>query len=97
MKKLENSKSFSDLSIPKQKAVTNAIKDFHLTGVNLSESEKAKLLDLKSSLSTLSTRFSNNVLDSTQGWQKIITNVENLSGVPKNALSLMSQAASKKG
>ena len=93
---IRDSKAFSDLSIPKQKAVTNAIKDFHLTGVNLSASEKAKLLDLKSSLSTLSTTFSNNVLDSTQEWQKIITNVEDLSGVPKNALSLMSQAASKK-
>ena len=94
---IRDSKAFSDLSIPKQKAVTNAIKDFHLTGVNLSASEKAKLLELKSSLSTLSTTFSNNVLDSTQEWQKIITNVEDLSGVPKNALSLMSQAASKKG
>lgn len=94
---IRDSKAFSDLSIPKQKAVTNAIKDFHLTGVNLSASEKAKLLDLNSSLSTLSTKFSNNVLDSTQEWQKTITNVEELSGVPKNALSLMNQAAVKKG
>ena len=94
---IRDSKEFSDLSIPKQKAVTNAIKDFHLTGVNLSASEKAKLLDLNSSLSTLSTKFSNNVLDSTQEWQKTIINVEELSGVPKNALSLMNQAAVKKG
>ncbi|MFL2505386.1 MAG: M3 family metallopeptidase [Candidatus Azotimanducaceae bacterium] len=94
---IRDSKAFSDLSIPKKKAVTNAIKDFHLTGVNLSTSEKAKLLDLKSSLSTLSTTFSNNVLDSTQEWQKTVTNVEELSGVPKNALSLMSQAALQKG
>ena len=94
---IRDSKAFSDLSIPKQKAVTNAIKDFHLTGVNLSASEKAKLLDLNSSLSTLSTKFSNNVLDSTQEWQKTIINVEELSGVPKNALSLMNQAAVKKG
>ena len=94
---IRDSKAFSDLSIPKQKAVTNAIKDFHLTGVNLSASEKAKLLDLNSSLSTLSTKFSNNVLDSTQEWQKTITNVEELFGVPKNALSLMNQAAVKKG
>ena len=94
---IRDSKEFSDLSIPKQKAVTNAIKDFHLTGVNLSASEKAKLLDLNSSLSTLSTKFSNNVLDSTQEWQKTITNVEELFGVPKNALSLMNQAAVKKG
>ena len=94
---IRDSKAFSDLSIPKQKAVTNAIKDFHLTGVSLSASEKAKLLDLKSSLSTLSTTFSNNVLDSTQEWQKTVANVEELSGVPENALSLMSQAALQKG
>ena len=42
---IRDSKAFSDLSISKQKAVTNAIKDFHLTGVNLSAPEKAKLLD----------------------------------------------------
>ena len=93
---VKNSSTFSDLSIAKQKAITNAIEDFHLAGVNLPESEKKKLLDLKSSLSTLSTQFSNNVLDSTQEWQKVITDVSELSGVPKNALSLMSQAASHK-
>ena len=94
---IRDSKAFSGLSVPKKKAVTNAIKDFHLTGVNLNASDKEKLLDLKSSLSTLSTRFSNNVLDSTQAWQKIITSVVGLPGVPKNALTLMRQAASKKG
>ena len=37
---VKNSSTFSDLSIAKQKAITNAIKDFHLAGVNLPESEK---------------------------------------------------------
>ena len=93
---IKKSSAFAELSIAKQKAVTNAIKDFHLAGVNLPESEKDKLLELKSSLSTLSTRFSNNVLDSTQEWQKIIIDVSKLSGVPKNSLSLMKQAAVRK-
>ena len=93
---IKNSSAFSELSIPKQKAITNAIKDFYLAGVNLPESEKEKLLELKGSLSTLSTQFSNNVLDSTQVWQKVITDVSELSGLPNNALGLMSQAASQK-
>ena len=83
---IKNSSAFSELSIPKQKAITNAIKDFYLAGVNLPESEKEKLLELKGSLSTLSTQFSNNVLDSTQEWRKVITDVSELSGVPNNAL-----------
>ena len=47
---IKNSSAFSELSIPKQKAITNAIKDFYLAGVNLPESEKEKLLELKGSL-----------------------------------------------
>ena len=31
---IKNSSAFSELSIPKQKAITNAIKDFYLAGVN---------------------------------------------------------------
>ena len=58
--KIKKSSAFAELSIAKQKAVTNAIKDFHLAGVNLPESEKQKLLELKSSLSTLSATSSLN-------------------------------------
>ena len=47
---IKNSSAFPELSIPKQKVITNAIEDFHLAGVNLPDSEKVKsvLLDINS-------------------------------------------------
>jgi oligopeptidase A len=44
----------------------------------------------------LSTKFSEHVLDSTKQFQKLITNKEDISGLPVTALGLAAQAAAAK-
>jgi oligopeptidase A len=41
----------------------------------------------------LSTKFSEHVLDSTNQFQKLITNKEDIAGLPETALALAAQAA----
>lgn len=94
---LADSDAFNALSRAQKKAVEHELRDFHLAGVDLPLADKKTFSDLKQRLSELSTQFSNNVLDATQGWYKQIDDVSELSGLPDNAVALAAQAAEQKG
>lgn len=93
---LADSASFDDLNRAQKTAVDHALRDFRLAGVDLPEQQKARFSELKQRLSELSTQFSNNVLDATQGWFKPIESVDELSGLPDSAIALARQAAEQK-
>lgn len=93
---LADSEQFSDLSQAQQTAVEHALRDFRLAGVDLPEEKKVRYSELKQRLSELSTEFSNNVLDATQGWFKHLEEPEALQGLPDSALALAQQAAEQK-
>lgn len=93
---LAESASFNDLNRAQKTAVEHALRDFRLAGVDLPEQQKARFSELKQRLSELSTQFSNNVLDATQGWFKPIESVDELSGLPDSAIALARQAAEQK-
>lgn len=93
---LADSESFADLDGAQQTAVDHALRDFRLAGVDLPDQQKARFSELKQRLSELSTQFSNNVLDATQGWFKHIESVDDLSGLPESAIALAHQAAEQK-
>ncbi|GAB3110997.1 oligopeptidase A [Aestuariicella hydrocarbonica] len=93
---LADSEQFAQLSEPQRTSVEHALRDFRLAGVDLPEAEKQTYSDLKQRLSELNTRFSNNVLDATQGWYKRLESAEELAGLPDNALALARQAADEK-
>ncbi len=93
---LADSEQFSDLSQAQQMAVEHALRDFRLAGVDLPEEKKVRYSELKQRLSELSTEFSNNVLDATQGWFKHLEEPEALKGLPDSALALAQQAAEQK-
>jgi oligopeptidase A len=93
---LADSALFDDLNRAQKTAVEHALRDFRLAGVDLPEQQKARFSELKQRLSELSTQFSNNVLDATQGWFKPIESVDELSGLPDSAIALARQAAEQK-
>ena len=80
-----------------RKVIDNALRDFRLSGVDLPESEQARLSELSREISSLKSTFNNNVLDATQVWQKLVTEKSDLLGVPHNALVSMHQNAVEKG
>lgn len=92
-KKLKESKVYSTFSAAQKKAVDNALRDFHLGGVDLPTEQKTRFGEIKQRLSELSSQFSENVLDATNSWHKLISDSTELAGVPESALALFAQQA----
>ena len=93
---IEASNEFASLSQAQQKVITQAIRDFKLSGVALDNEKKARYAEVKSRLSDLGSTFSNNVMDATLGWQKHITDQDKLAGLPESALGAAKQLAASK-
>jgi len=76
-----------------KKVLENAIRDFHLSGVDLPEDKKARFKEIDQQLSKLSSEYSENLLDATNDWVKQIADESELSGLPDSALALARQNA----
>tara|TARA_B100001971_G_scaffold171266_1_gene163544 strand:- start:2947 stop:4929 length:1983 start_codon:yes stop_codon:yes gene_type:complete len=95
-KKLRDSAAYDTLSTAQKKAVDNALRDFHLAGVDLPEDKKKRYGEIRSRLSELTSKFAENVLDATNAWQKVITDKSALARLPDSAMDLLAQQAKAK-
>ncbi|MES9863651.1 MAG: oligopeptidase A [Candidatus Thiodiazotropha sp. LLP2] len=86
-----------DLDSPQRKMLENALLDFHLSGVDLPEEKKQRYKEITQALSKLTTKFEENLLDATNAWSKLITDPEQLAGLPESALALAKQTAEQRG
>ncbi|WP_318482391.1 oligopeptidase A [Photobacterium leiognathi] len=96
-KALKASDKFAELSKAQQKSIKDALKEFELSGIGLPAQEQARYGEISKRLSELSSKFSNNVLDATMAWSKVITDVEQLSGLPESVLLAAQANAEAKG
>ena len=97
---LKEGAAFETLSVPQHKAVDNALRDFELSGIGLSADKQQRYGEIVARLSELGSTYSNNVLDATMGWSKLITDEAELSGLPESALAqaqAMAQAKEQDG
>jgi oligopeptidase A len=74
----------------------HALRDFHLSGIDLPEAEQQRYGAIQSKLSELASRFSNQLLDATQAWSKQVTDEAALAGLTDSAKAQMKQAAEAK-
>ena len=95
-KAIRDSKAYAKLDTAQKKVIENALRDFHLSGVDLSDDKKARFKDIRQRLSQLTTKFEENVLDATQGWTKLIEDESRLAGLPESAQAMARQAAAQK-
>ncbi|TNG86107.1 oligopeptidase A, partial [Testudinibacter aquarius] len=93
---LKNSAEFATLSIAQQKAINDTLRDFELSGIALTPEQQQRYGEIMARLSELSSEFSNNVLDATMGWDKLITDVTELQGLPESALQAAQESAQSK-
>ncbi|UIP28012.1 oligopeptidase A [Photobacterium sp. TLY01] len=96
-KSIRHSDAFATLSQAQKKSITDALKEFELSGIGLPASEQHRYGEISKRLSELSSTFSNNVLDATMGWSKLIADADALSGLPESALQAAAAAAEEKG
>lgn len=93
---IANSSAFSMLKGDQQKVIENALRDFKLAGIALSAEKKQRYGEIKHQLSQLQSSFSNNVMDATIAWSKLITDVDLLAGLPSTAIAAAKQSAQDK-
>lgn len=96
-KRIRQSDDYLALSEARQKIIDNAVRDFELSGVALAADDKRRFKDISERLSTLSSQFSDNVLDATQHWFCHVTNETELAGLPESAVSAARQEAEQRG
>ncbi|MDO6486202.1 oligopeptidase A [Colwellia sp. 6_MG-2023] len=93
---LKDGESFKNLDTAQQKVITNALRDFKLSGIALNDEDKKRYGEIVSRLSDLSSNYSNNVLDATHAFTVNITDEKDLSGLPKSALAAAKALAESK-
>ncbi|MFO6425222.1 oligopeptidase A [Motilimonas sp. KMU-193] len=95
-KSIREGDEFARLSAEQQKFIDDTLRDFSLSGIGLDEDKKARFGEIRKRLSELSSQFSNNVLDATLAWQKLITDEAQLAGLPESAIQAAKELASSK-
>ena len=71
----------ASLSAPRRQAVSNAVRDFKLTGAELEGAAKARFAELQDRQAELGQKFSEHVLDATDGYA-CFASEEELAGLP---------------
>jgi len=66
-KAIKASQAFVDLNQAEQKTITDALRDFELSGIGLPVEEQRRYGEISKRMSELGSQFSNNVLDATMG------------------------------
>ena len=95
-KALRNGAEFEGLSVSRKKIIGNELRDFRLGGAELPAVQKSRFLEIQERLAALSSRFSDNLLDATNGYTLPIENKDELSGLPYDVLQAAREAAQEK-
>lgn len=96
-KAIRDSAEFADLDRAQQKIIDNALRDFHLSGIDLPPQQQARYKEISQQLSKLASQYEENLLDATNAWSKLIDDVDELAGLPESALAQAKQAAEAEG
>ncbi|KZX01127.1 oligopeptidase A [Pseudoalteromonas luteoviolacea] len=93
---IQQSSDFDMLSVAQRKTITNALRDFKLSGIALDEAGQKRYGEISARLSELGSKFGNNVMDATQAWHLHVTGEADLGGLPESALALAAHTAQSK-
>lgn len=85
----------ADASEASRSAVSHALRDFHLAGVDLEESKKERFKVIMQELAEAQANFEHNVQDASDAWTLHITDSDNLLGLPQTALARAADDARK--
>jgi len=97
---LADSKEYNQLDTAQKKVINNALRDFKLSGIALSDEDKKRYGEVVTRLSELSSTFSNNLLDATHAYHVNISNKDELAGLPDSAIeaaALLAKEHEKQG
>ncbi len=97
VKALRNSPQYASLNAARKKIIENELRDFRLGGAELPQEQKARFLAIQEEQSTLSSKFSDNLLDATNAYSWLVTDEAELSGLPADERQTAAEAAQAEG
>ncbi|MDO7710863.1 MAG: M3 family metallopeptidase, partial [Pseudomonadota bacterium] len=92
---LANSSAYAELDVAQKKVIDNALRDFRLSGVELSHDDRERYKNISQSLTELTAKFEENLMDATHAWKKHITDETLLSGLPDSTRDMAAQFAQR--
>ena len=96
-KAIADSAEFAVLPAARRRVIENELRDFRLGGAELPAPAKERLRTIRERQSQLSTRYAENVLDSTNAFELLIDDAGRLAGVPADTLQMYREAAEAEG
>jgi oligopeptidase A len=96
-KALAQSAEYAGLSPVRQRILDHEIRDFRLSGAELSEAVKPRFKAIQEELSRLAAKFSENLLDATNAHVEWIATETGLAGIPEDAREAARAAAEAAG
>jgi len=95
-KRIANSPAAAALSAPRRQALSNAMRDFVLSGAELKGADRDRYAQIQDRLAALSQTYSEHVLDATDGFALYVDEAE-LAGVPADVVAAARAAAEADG
>ena len=96
LQQIQNEQDRLNLDEAQRKSLEDSLKGFHLSGVDLSDEKKKQFAKISKELSTLTSKYSDNVLDATNAWTKEIEDISALAGLPETAIEQAAEAAKQR-
>ena len=99
-KALKANPEYATYSAARKRIIENALRDFRLGGAELPAERKARFAEIQEQHASVSTRFSENVLDATNDYKLLVDDEADLAGLPedvKQAAHAAAQADGKNG
>ncbi len=94
---LLNGEEYTRYDTVRRTVVDNALRNFKLAGAHLSLDKQHRYRELQLELDQLSSKFSNNQLDSTNAWSRIIEDESELEGLADTDKAYLAQGAAELG
>jgi oligopeptidase A len=96
-KALRASATFERMTVPQQRIVEHALRDFRLGGAELVSPARERYAAIQDRQAALSQKFSENVLDATKAFTLDVTDEARLGGLPDDAKAAARQEAERAG
>ncbi len=96
IKQIQDNQDELGLDNAQRKSIEDSIKGFKLSGVDLDDEKKQRYGEISSELSTITSKYSDNVLDATNAWTKQLDDKSALKGLPDTAIEQAAAAAKQR-
>ncbi|HEY4374630.1 MAG TPA: M3 family metallopeptidase [Burkholderiales bacterium] len=94
-KALATSPAYAALSPARRKIIDNELRDFRLSGAELSDEKKERFKAIQEEQAATGARFSENVLDATNAFSLYVEDEKRLAGLPQDVKDAAREAAQK--